>query len=111
VIATNVPGPPNINARLCNWPVVENCSGGVPTGSIGNRPPIAAPSAAIASAVRPSCAVGCFGVTMRINQPLNLMLAAMTAERAATFWPQYAARWLRWNHVRTAAALFVASLF
>lgn len=61
-------------------------------------------------------AIGCFGVTLRINQPLNLALAAMPAERAVAFWPGYVARWLRWNHVRTvaalgAAALFVASLF
>jgi uncharacterized membrane protein len=27
------------------------------------------------------------------------------------YWPEYVARWLRWNHVRTAAALAAAALF
>jgi uncharacterized membrane protein len=56
-------------------------------------------------------AVGCFGVTMGVNQPMNLALAAMPADRAAAYWPEYVARWLRWNHVRTAAALAAAALF
>ena len=35
----------------------------------------------------------------------------LPADRAAAYWPEYVARWLRWNHVRTAAALAAAALF
>lgn len=45
---------------------------------------------------------GPFGVTLRFNVPLNNRLASVAPERAATAWPEYAAAWLRWNHVRTA---------
>jgi len=59
--------------------------------------------------------VGSFGLTMAVNQPLNLQLAALQPAQAIAFWPQYVASWTIWNHVRTVAplvsmALFVAAL-
>lgn len=51
--------------------------------------------------------VGCFGVTMACNVPLNNMLAALVpgtpdSERR---WGFYQANWTRWNHVRTIGSL------
>jgi uncharacterized membrane protein len=48
--------------------------------------------------------IGTFGVTMRCNVPLNDRLAAGCA------WPEYYGPWMRWNHVRTAAAFVAAAL-
>jgi len=50
-------------------------------------------------------------VTMLFNVPLNNALASA----GELHWPQYLARWTRWNHVRTitsmgAAALFIAAI-
>jgi uncharacterized membrane protein len=45
--------------------------------------------------------VGTIGVTMVANVPLN---NALEADRGRS-WPDYLRRWVRWNHVRTAAAL------
>jgi len=55
--------------------------------------------------------VGTFGLTMVLNQPLNLKLAAMPAGQAVAYWPRYVETWTRWNHVRTAASLLAAMLF
>ena len=51
--------------------------------------------------------VGCLGVTVTRNVPLNDRLAAADAEDAAAheLWRHYLVRWTQWNHVRTAAAL------
>jgi uncharacterized membrane protein len=49
--------------------------------------------------------VGTFGVTAAGNVPLNDALEALEGEEAVAFWPEYAARWTRWNHVRTVAAI------
>jgi uncharacterized membrane protein len=57
--------------------------------------------------------VGAFGVTMIFNVPLNDRLATQnpgTAE-AAQYWPVYVSQWLRWNHVRTVAALLATASF
>lgn len=51
--------------------------------------------------------LGCFGVTMALNVPLNNAIAAAdpaSAEGAAV-WARYLRDWVFWNHVRTAAAL------
>jgi uncharacterized membrane protein len=48
--------------------------------------------------------IGTFGVTMRCNVPLNDRLAAGCA------WHEYYGPWMRWNHVRTAAAFVAAAL-
>ena len=56
--------------------------------------------------------VGCIGVTMACNVPLNDALAgaqANTAE-AAQLWSRYLRDWTFWNHVRTAASLLAAIL-
>ena len=55
--------------------------------------------------------VGNFGLTMRLNQPMNLRLAALHPAAALAYWPQYLQAWTMWNHVRTAAAVLAATLF
>jgi len=57
--------------------------------------------------------VGCFGVTMACNVPLNDALAAVTpgTPEAASLWARYLKDWTLWNHVRTAAPLVSAILF
>ena len=56
-------------------------------------------------------AAGCYlagtiGVTILGNVPLNDRLA-----RGGMGWPAYRRAWVRWNHLRTAAALAAAVLF
>ena len=57
--------------------------------------------------------VGCLGVTIVGNVPLNERLAAVgPGDAAAEFlWRAYLVRWTRWNHVRTAASLAAAACF
>ncbi len=57
--------------------------------------------------------VGCLGVTIAGNVPLNDRLAAVgPSDAAAEFlWSTYLVRWTRWNHVRTAASLAAAACF
>jgi hypothetical protein len=57
--------------------------------------------------------VGCIGVTMVCNVPLNNALQNVTAEsRTGTaIWNDYLRRWTRWNHVRTASCIAAAALF
>ncbi|BAT61409.1 hypothetical protein GJW-30_1_03966 [Variibacter gotjawalensis] len=56
--------------------------------------------------------LGCFGVTMAFNVPLNNALMAVQSGAAATeFWAHYLDRWVMWNSVRTAASLAAAGLF
>lgn len=71
----------------------------------------APPGGALVPAAALLYVVGCFALTMAINQPMNLRLAAMPAAQAAAYWPDYVARWTRWNHVRTAASLLASALF
>jgi uncharacterized membrane protein len=61
--------------------------------------------------------VGCIGVTMFFNVPLNNALAAVrpATPEAASLWAHYLDRWTMWNTVRTVAptismALFIAAL-
>jgi uncharacterized membrane protein len=51
--------------------------------------------------------VGCLGVTIVGNVPLNNRLARVEAgtEEAREVWGVYLRRWTFWNHVRTAASL------
>ena len=57
--------------------------------------------------------VGCIGVTMALNVPLNDALAVVQpgTPEAATLWTRYLADWTFWNHVRTVASLASAVLF
>jgi len=57
-------------------------------------------------------AIGCFGVTMMFNVPLNDALAAVApgSTEGANLWMRYLSVWTNWNHVRTAASL-AASVF
>lgn len=57
--------------------------------------------------------VGCFGVTVAFNVPLNETLAGMDLSQGATreYWQQtYLPRWTFWNSVRTGAAALGAAL-
>ena len=61
--------------------------------------------------------VGCVGVTMVCNVPLNNALAAVPAgtPEATALWASYLDRWTMWNTVRTLASaasmiLFIAAL-
>lgn len=57
--------------------------------------------------------VGCIGVTMVFNVPLNNALAAARADtpEGAGLWQRYLAEWTSWNHVRTVAPIVSAILF
>jgi uncharacterized membrane protein len=48
---------------------------------------------------------GTLGVTFAVNVPMNNRLARSAAADASAVWPGYVERWLRWNHVRAAAAV------
>jgi uncharacterized membrane protein len=55
--------------------------------------------------------VGCVGVTMIFNVPLNDRLATMgDTAQAIAFWPSYLASWILWNHVRSVAGILSAAL-
>lgn len=56
---------------------------------------------------------GCLGVTMVGNVPLNDKLAKVSPDdaEAELLWSSYLARWIRWNHIRTAASLAAAASF
>jgi uncharacterized membrane protein len=55
---------------------------------------------------------GTFLMTMLLHVPKNNALARVSPDDADApkIWASYLAVWLRWNHVRTAAALAAASL-
>lgn len=57
--------------------------------------------------------IGCFGVTVAFNVPMNEALAGMDLRSQATrdYWFQsYVPRWTFWNSVRTGAAALSAAL-
>lgn len=57
--------------------------------------------------------IGCFGVTVFFNVPMNEALAGMemSAETTQDYWSQtYVPRWTFWNSVRTAACAISAAL-
>lgn len=55
--------------------------------------------------------VGCIGVTMVFNVPLNDQLAAVAPAQEAALWMRYLGEWTAWNHVRTIAPTLSAILF
>jgi uncharacterized membrane protein len=55
--------------------------------------------------------VGCFGVTMVFNVPLNNQLAATSPTEGSVFWQSYLQTWTTWNTVRTAAAALASMVF
>ncbi|MBL1175204.1 MAG: DUF1772 domain-containing protein [Pantanalinema sp. GBBB05] len=57
--------------------------------------------------------VGCFGVTMVFNVPLNerLAVADPNSTEGVNLWATYLTTWTIWNHVRTIAAFIAAALF
>jgi uncharacterized membrane protein len=56
--------------------------------------------------------IGCIGVTMMLNVPLNDALAAADAqsEQGAKFWAGFLVSWTFWNHVRTIASLVAGAV-
>lgn len=57
--------------------------------------------------------VGCFGVTVFFNVPMNETLAGMelSSETTKDYWTgTYLPRWTRWNTIRTLACLMSAAL-
>jgi uncharacterized membrane protein len=56
--------------------------------------------------------VGCIGVTIAGNVPLNNRLAEVQPDDAGaeSLWQIYLVSWTRWNHVRTAASLASAAV-
>ncbi len=56
-------------------------------------------------------ALGAFGLTMVLNQAMNLRLGRMQATDALAYWPRYLRTWTLWNHVRTLVSLLAAALF
>jgi uncharacterized membrane protein len=57
--------------------------------------------------------VGCVGVTMVFNVPLNDALAGLDPNiaEAATQWSAYLENWTFWNHVRCLASLAACAAF
>ncbi|WP_137937599.1 anthrone oxygenase family protein [Chitinivorax sp. B] len=57
--------------------------------------------------------IGSFGVTARLNVPLNQQLATISPTKleSETDWRRYIARWTLWNHVRTSCSLLAALAF
>jgi uncharacterized membrane protein len=57
--------------------------------------------------------IGCAGVTMVCNVPLNNELAALQSgtPQATEIWARYLSDWTYWNSVRTAASLVSGILF
>lgn len=54
---------------------------------------------------------GSLGLTMVVNQPMNLRLASLPPAQALAYWPEYLESWIVWNHGRTAASLLASALF
>ncbi|MCD8486478.1 DUF1772 domain-containing protein [Kamptonema cortianum] len=57
--------------------------------------------------------LGCFGVTMVFNVPLNdaLAVANPNSPEGTNLWARYLTNWTFWNHIRTLAAFIAAALF
>jgi uncharacterized membrane protein len=74
---------------------------------------LAHPSGALILAASLVYLIGCFGVTVFFNVPMNEALAAMDSAEGATrdYWLQsYVPRWTFWNSVRTGAATLASAL-
>ena len=55
--------------------------------------------------------LGCSGVTMVFNVPLNGQLAVAAPAQTAVVWTRYLDVWTLWNHVRTGASIAAAIVF
>ncbi|MGE0665011.1 MAG: DUF1772 domain-containing protein [Sphingomonadales bacterium] len=54
--------------------------------------------------------LGCFGVTMVFNVPLNNALARAAPDEEPAVWSRYLRVWTLWNTVRTAAGALASAL-
>ena len=73
----------------------------------------AGPAATLVPVASAIYLVGCIGVTMAFNVPLNNALAGAPpgTPKAAALWSRYLADWTAWNTVRTVASALSAILF
>jgi len=55
--------------------------------------------------------VGCFGVTIAFNVPLNRQLAEVDASSGDALWRKFLRQWTIWNSARTVGAGLAAALF
>lgn len=55
--------------------------------------------------------VGCFGVTVRFNLPLNRQLTEIVAGSGSMPWRRFLRDWTMWNTVRTVGAGLASALF
>lgn len=55
--------------------------------------------------------VGTFLVTMRVHIPMNERIATWSPASPPEEWATVRARWARWNHVRTTAAVVAFALY
>ena len=71
------------------------------------------PGSALIGAASLLYLLGCIGVTMTRNVPLNDLLAVAHPDAPEThaLWSRYLREWTRWNHVRTVAPAASAVLF
>lgn len=74
---------------------------------------LSTPTGALMAAAGLVYLVGCFGVTIAFNVPMNEALAKMDADTSAAhgYWMgTYLPRWTFWNSVRTGASALSAAL-
>lgn len=57
--------------------------------------------------------IGCFGVTIVFNVPLNDALAVVNpnSSEGENLWARYLTNWTVWNHIRAIAAFIAATSF
>lgn len=55
--------------------------------------------------------VGCFGVTVVFNVPLNRQLASVDTSSGNALWRRFLRDWTIWNTVRTVGAVLASALF
>jgi uncharacterized membrane protein len=70
------------------------------------------PGATLIAVASLTCVIGCIGVTLAFNVPLNNGLAKVQAGTAdaTAYWGRFLSEWVAWNHVRTVAS-FAAGIF
>jgi len=54
---------------------------------------------------------GTLGVTMICNVPMNNRLEKVDPNDSNAYWAEYISGWMRWNHVRTIAAIAASVAF
>ncbi len=105
-----------INREVFRWLFMSLFLGLVPISllAIGySLVNLSGPAATLITLASAIYLIGCFGVTIAFNVPMNEALAGMDLSDDATrvYWSQtYVPRWTFWNSVRTAACVVSAAL-